>query len=224
MIRAGRSWMIAALAASAVAGGAAADDLGAYGATFRVSEIDLFEMLRAKLQAAQKSGKIDDLNKAFAARAIKGINRPKPVGAPGSGPVEGGGAGPLTKAVANRSWLFDPSVVVPRDFADQNGRLFARAGDIINPLDRIPTYRRVLIFIDGDDPVQVHFALKRFKSDPQQVKIILTNGAPLELMRKEKVEVFFDQNGTLTTKFKFAHVPAVVERDGRALRISEVRL
>ncbi|OYW81991.1 MAG: type-F conjugative transfer system protein TraW [Asticcacaulis sp. 32-58-5] len=225
----GRALAFAAIALvasglSAVATDSLADDLGAYGATFRIKEIDLFEMLRAKLMAAQKSGKIEELNKAFAARVIKGVNRPRPVGSPGSGPVSGPGAPVLTKATANHTWLFDPSVTVPKDFADQNGRVFARAGDVINPLDRIPTYRRVLIFIDGDDADQVKFAVGRYKANPQQVKVILTNGAPLNLMRREKIEMYFDQTGSLTAKFGFRHIPAVVERDGRALRISEVRL
>jgi hypothetical protein len=43
-------------------------------------------------------------------------------------------------------------------------------------------------------------------------------------MRKEKVEVFFDQSGYLTQKFGFSHLPAVVEKDGLALRVTEVAL
>jgi len=57
----------------------------------------------------------------------------------------------------------------------------------------------------------------------ERVYILLTNGAPLELMRRHKVEMFFDQDASLTTRFGITRVPSVVEREGRSLRISEVR-
>jgi conjugal transfer pilus assembly protein TraW len=197
---------IAAFGSSAVAG-----DLGAYGATFKVREVDLFDMLRAKLAVAQKSGKIEALNKAFVARVRKRLDRPEPV------------AG-LTRAVTQRSWLYDPTFVVPQNFADNKGRVFAHAGDRINPLDRLPSFQRVLVFVDGDDQEQVGFAIRRYRANPNQVRIVLTKGAPIQLMQKEKVELYFDQSGTLTQKFGFSHTPAVVEKDGRALRITEVKL
>lgn len=208
-----RPWApLAIVLAVSVASSAPAEDLGAYGATFSVKENDLFSVLRAKLLDAQKSGKIDALNKAFAARVKQRLERPTPV------------AG-LTKASKSRSWLYDPTFVVPRDFSDTRGRVFARQGDRINPLERLPHFNRVLVFIDGDDREQLEFAIRRSKARPKdKVYIVLTKGAPLEIMRKDKVEVFFDQAGVLTTKFGFSHLPAVVEKDGSALRISEVAL
>lgn len=196
----------------ALAAPAAGEDLGRYGATFPIAENDLFAVLRAKLMAAQKSGKIEALNKAFAARVKQRLERPTPV------------AG-LTKATTKRSWLYDPTFVVPKDFSDQRGRVFARAGDRINPLERLPAYNRVLVFIDGDDRAQFDYAVRQAKSRPKdKVYIVLTKGAPLEIMRKDKVEVFFDQAGSLTQKFGFSHLPAVVEKDGLRLRVTEVAL
>jgi conjugal transfer pilus assembly protein TraW len=190
---------------------AAAKDLGVYGATFRVIEPDLLSVLLAKLKAAEASGKMAELNRAFAARVKAKLNRPPPV------------AG-IAHTVRPRSWLFDPSVTVPQDFADQNGRVFARKGDVLNPLDRLPGFNRVLIFIDGDDAAQVEFAIRRARRDPKaRAYIVLTSGAPIEVMRKTRVEMFFDQDGSLTSHFGVTQVPAVVERAGRALRVSEVR-
>lgn len=203
--------VVVGLAIAAFGSSAGAGDLGAYGATFKVREVDLFEMLRAKLAAAQKSGKIEALNRAFVARVKKRLDRPEPVGG-------------LTRAVTQRSWLYDPTFVVPQNFADNKGRVFAHAGDRINPLDRLPSFQRVLVFVDGDDQDQVGFALRRYRANPNQVRIVLTKGAPIQLMQKEKVELYFDQSGTLTQKFGFSHTPAVVEKDGRALRITEVKL
>lgn len=204
--------MIVGASLAVIASPAVGGDLGHYGATFPIVEKDLFSVLRAKLMAAQKSGKMEALNKAFAARVKQRLERPTP--------VEG-----LTRAVQRRSWLYDPTFVVPKDFSDTRGRVFARAGDRINPLERLPNYNRVLVFIDGDDRQQFAYAVNRSKARPQdKVYIVLTKGAPLEIMRKDKVEVFFDQSGYLTQKFGFSHLPAVVEKDGLALRVTEVAL
>jgi conjugal transfer pilus assembly protein TraW len=203
---------LATLAAVAAASPAPARDLGAVGATFPVVEQDLLAVLAAKLKAAQASGKIDALNRQFAARVKAKLERPNPV------------AG-ITTTTEPRSWLFDPTIEVPQDFADQQGRLFARKGERINPLARLPGFNRVLVFVDGDDPRQVAFAIWRTRLRPgrERVYVVLTAGAPIELMRKEKVELYFDQGGLLTSHFDIRHVPAVVEKDGLSLRVSELR-
>lgn len=195
---------------AAVAEAAQAKDFGVYGATFPIVETDLLAELLARLKAAEASGRMTTLNRAFAGRVKARLNRPVPV------------AG-ITHTTRPRSWLFDPSVRVPRDFADAHGRVFAHEGDLINPLDRIPGFNRVLIFVDGDDPQQIAFALRRARRDPRAKSyIVLTSGAPIELMRQTRTELYFDQDGTLTGRFGITQVPAVVEREGRALRISEV--
>jgi conjugal transfer pilus assembly protein TraW len=203
--------VLLALALSVGGAPATAKDLGAYGATFEVIEQDLLSVLLSKLKAAEASGKMAELNRAFVARVKARLNRPVPV------------AG-VSATVQPRTWLFDPSITVPQDFADASGRVFAHKGDVIDPLDRLPGFNRVLVFIDGDDPRQVAFALQRARRDPKaKAYIVLTSGAPLDLMRRSGVEMFFDQDGSLSGHFGVTHVPAVVEREGRALRVSELR-
>jgi conjugal transfer pilus assembly protein TraW len=188
-----------------------AEDLGTAGHTFTIAETDILEYIAAKLKAAQAKGKLGALQKEFTERVKKRVERPRP--------VEG-----VTTTQTPRSWLFDPTIVVPKDFADQKGRVFARAGDRINPLDRLPGYDRVMVFVNGDDPKQVEFAFKKLQELGEvRTKIILTDGAPLELMRKRKKIVYFDQEGRLTGHFAIRQVPAVVQREGSKLRISEVR-
>jgi conjugal transfer pilus assembly protein TraW len=203
-------------AALAVAAGApwpvAARDLGAYGATFPIIEQDLLAVLAARLKAVQASGRTRALDRAFAARVKANVERPPAVA-------------DITHTTEPRSWLFDPTIEVPQDYADQTGRVFAHRGDRINPLERIPGFNRVLVFIDGDAPGQVAFALRRarLRPDRERVYIVLVAGAPLALMRTEKAEVYFDQQGLLTTHFDIRHVPAVVEKEGLALRVSELK-
>ena len=207
-----RRLLVLLLALSAWPASAPAKDLGVLGATFPIVEPDLLAVLGARLKAAERSGRITELNRRFVARVKARLERPPPV--PG-----------LTRTERPRSWLFDPSITVPRDFADQNGRVFARAGERINPLDRLPGFNRVLVFVDADDAQQMAFALRRARRAPdrERVYIVLTSGAPLELMRRHKVELFFDQDATLIRKFGVTQIPAVVEREGRQLRVSEVR-
>ena len=188
-----------------------AADLGSRGRLFPIIETDLLDLIAARLKAAKASGRIEALDQAFARRAIASVERPAAV--PG-----------LTATREPRTWLYDPTVTVPRDYADQNGRVFARAGTRINPLLRMPDFDRVMVFFDGDDPAQVAFALARLHHfGGQRTRLILVKGSPVELMRREKTPVFFDQMGLLTDRFRLRQVPAVIVREGDALRISEVK-
>ena len=80
---------------------ASAADLGVYGETRAIIETDILAEIAGRLRAMQRSGRIDELNQQFAARARKRIERPQPV------------AG-LTRTERPRSWLFDPSIVTPQ--------------------------------------------------------------------------------------------------------------
>ncbi len=52
------------------------------------------------------------------------------------------------------SRLFDPSVRLAADIRDNEGRVFARQGEVMNPLQYVP-FNQTLYFINGDDPAQV---------------------------------------------------------------------
>jgi conjugal transfer pilus assembly protein TraW len=200
-----------ALLALAVSTPATAADLGVFGETRPIIETDILETIAARLRAAERSGKVEALNRQFAARARKRIERPQHV------------AG-LVRTQAPRSLLFDPSMVVPQDLKDHQGRVFARAGQRINPLERLPGFDRELIFLDGDDAAQVAFGLRRLRARGQaRVYLVLVSGAPLELMRRHKVPLYFDQGGALTARLGIRQVPALVAREGSRLRISEVK-
>lgn len=199
-----------AILAIAIPGAGGAKDLGVMGETFAISEVDILQVLARKLAAAEKSGRLAQMQREMAATATKRAERPRP--------VEG-----VRHTAEPKTWLFDPSFVVPEDYSDPYGRVFARKGERINPLDRIPDFDRVLVFIDGDDPRQVERGLKTLRRlGEHRVKVILTSGPPLELMRRHKVQLYFDQEGALTRHFGITQVPAVVERQGRMMRVAEV--
>jgi len=211
VIRAFGSVVLAAVMALACPPAAMAADLGVRGRLFPIIEIDLLDLIAAKLKAAQTSGRIETLDRAFAQRAVASVERPAAV--PG-----------LTPTREPRSWLYDPTFTVPHDYADQQGRVFARAGTRINPLLRMPGFDRVMVFFDGDDPAQVGYALRALhRYGPGRARLILVKGSPIALMRRERTPVFYDQMGLLTDKFRLQQVPALIVREGDALRISEVR-
>ena len=195
----------------AAASPALAGDLGTHGQTFDIAERDILEMISEQLKRAEASGRMGQLQEEFKRRVQAKVERPNPV--PG-----------LARTVEPRSWLFDPSIIVPQDFSDHRGRVFARAGQRINPLERLPGFDRILIFLDGDDAAQVDWAVGQLRERGEhRVRLILTKGAPMELMRRRRVQFYFDQEAKLSTHFGIRQVPARVEKDGDKLRISEVR-
>ena len=80
--------------------------------------------------------------------------------------------------------------------------------------------RSELLFVDGDDAAQLTWALRQSPG----AKLILVNGAPLELMKARQRRFYFDQGGKLVARFGIGAVPARVRQHGRLLEISEIAL
>ena len=182
-----------------------ARDYGQQGALFPITEPDLLEQIQRKLMALQASGATAKLNEDLKRRTIAKVNRPAPV----SG---------LGVATTIRSWAFDPTISVAEDISDDKGRVIMAAGTRVNPLDTVPL-RQTLVFLDGDDPAQLDWATKNFASSA--AKLILVNGAPLQLMRGKQRRFFFDQGGKLVRHFNIKAVPATVKQQGRLLLVTE---
>lgn len=190
----------------AVPHAAPARDYGQQGAVFPVIETDLLSVIQNKLATMQASGALDRANKDLAARTEARVKRPSP--------VKGIGV-----ANQSRSWIHDPTITVEQDLRDGKGRVVVARGTRVNPLDTVPLRQR-LVFLDGDDPAQVAWAMGR--TTALNAKLILVRGSPFALMKAEQRRFYFDQSGTLTTKFGVRAVPAVIEQAGRALRVSEI--
>jgi conjugal transfer pilus assembly protein TraW len=183
-----------------------ARDYGQHGAVFPIVERDLLEQIRSKLIAMERSGETARLNEELKRRTVARVNRPEPV------------AG-LVRAEAPRRWTVDPTVTLDADIRGAKGELIHAAGTRINPLDSVGL-RSELIFLDGDDPEQLAWALGR----KEPAKLILVKGAPLELMRSRQRRFYFDQGGKLVAHFAIRAVPALVRQRGRQLEVSEIAL
>lgn len=140
----------------------AAADLGTWGDLWPVKEPDMLTVIMQRLTALEQSGEMGRKMDAFKERVIRNSLRPPAV--PGIGRTEKYG-----------SRLFDPSVRLAADIRDNEGRVFARQGEVMNPLQYVP-FNQTLYFINGDDPAQVAW-MKRQTPPTLESKIILVQGS-----------------------------------------------
>ena len=186
-----------------------AEDKGVLGEVFPIIEEDLIDVIENKLGVLVKDGSLQSHQQEIQQRVEKGIKRPLPVKN-------------LRTTKVPRRYLFDPSIVVPHDLKDHQGKVFHKAGTKVNPLTIRPL-SKPLLFIDGDDQAQIDWALSEHKAN-QLAKIILTSGAPLELTEKYHLPFYFDQGGVMCTRFSLTQVPARLSQKGDLLEIEELKL
>lgn len=86
--------------------------------------------------------------------------------------------------------------------------LFARQGEVMNPLQYVP-FNQTLYFINGDDPAQVAW-MKRQTPPTLESKIILVQGSIPEMQKALDSRIYFDQNGVLCQRLGIDQVPARV--------------
>ncbi len=207
-----RGWLLRLAAITFVAMVATApargQDLGVIGPVYPIAEPSLLEMILGKLRTASVDGTLARLQRESLAKVRQGVENPTPV--PG-----------LARTREARRFHHDPSIVVQEAIRDADGRVIVPPGTVVNPLDTV-SLSQALLFIDARDRDQVARARKVIDERQGKVKVILTGGSYLELMRRWRRPVFYDQQGTLTTKLGIRQVPALVTQDGRRLRIDEI--
>ena len=197
-----------AVSATASSGGAVSGqrvDHGQMGQTWPIAEPDLLSVIKARLDHAAATGKLDQMNRQFAEKVKARVMRPVPV----SG---------ISPAEETRSWEFDPSIRIDKDIRDHKGNLIAVAGQRVNPLTAAALSKK-LLFVDGDDPAEVEWAMKH--GGDARAKIIFVDGSPFELMKVHQRRFYFDQDGRLTSYFGIRRTPALVEQRGDVLIVTE---
>ena len=181
-----------------------AKDLGTFGETFPIIEENLLSVIKTKLQKLGSSGELEVHQKKIQEEATMKLQRPAEVTG-------------IIKTKKPRVFSYNPSITVPYDLKDDKGKIFFKAGTIVNPLDMY-ALKYTLLFIDGDDKEQVNWAINH----KMQIKIILIKGSPFELMKEHGTPVFFDQGGSLVKKFGITQVPARITQEGKNLKVEEV--
>lgn len=170
-----------------------AADLGTWGDLWPVREQDMLQLITQRLQKLQTSGQWDQTMDEFKQRVIENSQRPAP--------VEG-----IKRAEKYEQRWFDPSIRLSADLKDHEGRVFARKGEVVNPLKTVP-FMQTLYFINGDDADQVAW-MKRQVPETLMSKIILVRGSVPDTSAALDSRIYFDQNGVLSQRFGLTTVPA----------------
>ncbi len=188
-----------------------AKDFGKQGNSFAIKEEGFVTMIKRKLanlDLTKHQQQMQDLAKRRA-------EEPKPIVG-------------ITKARKTISYSFDPTYILGQDVYLPCGQLLYAAGTKVNPLDHMSWDDR-LIFIDGTDQDQLTWLKRQYIASEKveeevktsENKIVLVAGKILELSKEIGRQIYFDQFGALTNKFNIKHVPAIVEQQGKYLRITE---
>ena len=187
---------------------ARAEDLGVIGKVYQITERDLIEAMKDRLRQMEKSGELARKQTEYKNRVISGIEHPNPI------------PGIKTTEVASTHY-YDPSMIVDRDIVTAEGKLMYPRGTKVNPLDYIG-WNTYLLFVDGRDQKQLDSSKRIMDTSDKPVKLVLVAGEPLNLMRKWKKQVYYDQGGILTRRFAITRVPAIVRQEGKMLRVDEL--
>ena len=201
--------LLLAVAGIALNHSAHAQHLGVIGPAYPIAEPSLLALIQSKLRELAANGGLERMQRESQARIRRQIEDPAPV------------AG-ITRTATARTFHFDPSIEVPYPISDADGRLIVAPGTRVNPLD-VVSLSRPLFFFDARDAEQVERARRELAEQRGQVKLILTGGSYLDLMRRWKQTVYYDQQGLLTSRLGIRQVPARVTQDGKRLRIDELR-
>jgi conjugal transfer pilus assembly protein TraW len=182
-------------------------DLGVLGPVKTVTEPDLIEELQRRLAALD----LDKMRERAIARYWQRVAFQE-----------------LPVAAEPRTREIDPTITAPRDVHTADGTLLVRAGETLNPLDRLPFTQRLVVF-DATDERQVATARRLGREAGERRVLYLAT----RLERRPgweglaSVEDVLDAPVYLLTpdvrnRFALERVPAFVEARGRIFVVAEV--
>jgi len=209
-------WLCAIVVLSGAAA-SCAEDLGVKAVTY-LPDPDGREQLKNEIRAKQDSGELDRFWQHYRDQVVNAIRHPAPL--------------PVRTAYASTTQFHSVVFTLPTDFVDQQGHVVAHKGQVIEPL-AISPLTSTLLFIDGRDPQQVQWAVRR--GQQMRAKIVLTGGSPLELRERYRnapwstglgVPFYFDQREIILDALarmygiRLESVPAALSQEGQGLRIA----
>jgi conjugal transfer pilus assembly protein TraW len=190
-----------------------AKDFGTNGNVHKIVEQPFLQMIDDRLQKVDMEKEREKMEKLAKDR----IHNPLPIET-------------VKPAEKGRVFYYDPTYTLDQDAVLPCGKILHRAGTKVNPLEHMNLERR-LFFVDARQNEQIKWLKSKLKeleneqnSEVIENKIILVGGSPLKLEEEMKVNIYYDQNGELTTKFGIKASPAIAEQEGVVLRIEEFGL
>jgi len=136
----------------------------------------------------------------------------------------------LPTAQVNRDRTVDLTITAPRDLAAPNGQLLIRAGQTVNPLDKMPFSLCLKVF-DATVPAQVELIEHQSCQDKQARVMYLATSLPRQSGwdSLQRLETALQAPVYLLTpdvrrRFQLQNVPAIVEQSGNRLLVRERKL
>jgi conjugal transfer pilus assembly protein TraW len=133
----------------------------------------------------------------------------------------------LPTALEDRDRLVDLTVTAPRDLTDPHGKLLVRAGQTVNPLDKL-SFGLCLLVIDGTDQAQVNWLNTQSCSDNKARRMYLATQLPKqdgwEALTKLETALntpVYLLTPDVRTRFQLQHVPTLIEQSGQKVMIRE---
>ncbi len=184
-----------------------ATNLGVVGEIFPVSELSFMKLIESRLNALVKSGEMAAIEEQWVSRVSNHANRPTPIG--------------LKRATKDNTYRYTPVIVLSQDIFDADGHVLWTKGTRVNALENMSTYQPHWLLLDADDVAQVRWA-KHMLHRHVDAKVILTGGEVGKMEQELNHPIYFDQAGRISHQLRIRRVPALVSREGNALRIMEV--
>lgn len=120
-----------------------------------------------------------------------------------------------------RRFLVDPTVTLPDEVHDTEGRLLVESGTVVNPLDFIHLRKQYVVF-NGTESGQVTMVQQLLEREGRhRVSVMITEGDVEVLSGQLEAPVFW-ASPQIVAKFQLVAVPSVVQQSGDQLQIDEV--
>ncbi|MBW6487547.1 hypothetical protein [Sulfurimonas sp.] len=128
----------------------------------------------------------------------------------------------LPTCTESKKRFFTPTFIVPADIVLPNGKVIARAGEVMNTLDVMKknniVINKYMMFIDAEDPIQVQLSY-RYKN---QGFTYITNGS-IEEYEKITTTKAFKADFLTIGKFDAKCVPSIIIQDGNQMAVYEYK-
>lgn len=184
-------------------------DLGTLGDVAKIAEIDLLEELKRRMAAIDwKQKQQQAIARFWAQQKFEA----------------------LPTAQDDRDRSVDLTITAPRDLTAPNGQWIIRAGQTINPLDKMPFGLCLMVF-DATVPAQIELIQHQSCQDKQARVMYLATSLPrqsgwdslqgLETALKAPVYLLTPD---VRSRFQLQQVPAIVEQAGKYLVVHERKL
>ncbi len=184
-------------------------DLGRLGNVYDIAEIDLLEEIKRRMAA------IDWRQKQQQAIARFWEQQKFEV---------------LPVALENRERVIDMTVTAPRNLTAPNGQLIIRAGQTVNPLDKMPFGLCLMVF-DATVPAQVELIQHLSCQDKKARVMYLATSvsrqdgwAGLRALETSLNSPVYLLTPDVRSRFQLQHVPSLVEQAGNRLVVRERKL